>query len=116
MILLGINGGFGNADCGRLPRTAIDFRRRLIDFPRLKSGVPGVVPLCLETTEALQKALADRPEPSSSEAPPLVFLTTFGRPWVRQSVATKGTRTDAMGQEFSKLLRKLGLKRKGLGF
>ena len=38
MILLGINGGFGNADCGTLPLTAVDLERGLIDYPRPPRG------------------------------------------------------------------------------
>src|SRR5262249_49540353 len=40
MILLGINCGFGNADCGTLPQSALDLGRGLIDFPRPKTGIP----------------------------------------------------------------------------
>src|SRR5262245_38136072 len=40
MILLGINCGFGNADCGTLPVTALDLGAGFIDFPRPKTGIP----------------------------------------------------------------------------
>ncbi len=40
MILLGINGGFGNADCGRLPLSAVDLGVGLIDFPHPDTGIP----------------------------------------------------------------------------
>src|SRR5262249_52994069 len=36
MILLGINCGFGNADCGTLPRTALDLERGWVNYPRPK--------------------------------------------------------------------------------
>jgi hypothetical protein len=36
MILLGINCGFGNADCGRLPLAALDLDRGWVDSPRPK--------------------------------------------------------------------------------
>src|SRR5262249_13227595 len=39
MILLGINCGFGNSDCGNLPQTALDLNRGVIDFPRPKTGI-----------------------------------------------------------------------------
>ncbi|MFW6065992.1 MAG: hypothetical protein ACOC9S_04155, partial [Planctomycetota bacterium] len=32
MILLGVNGGFGNSDCASLPTQAIDFQRGVIEF------------------------------------------------------------------------------------
>src|SRR5262249_47922917 len=37
MILLGINCGFGNADVGRLPLSAVDLDKGWIDFPRPKT-------------------------------------------------------------------------------
>jgi hypothetical protein len=40
MILLGINCGFGNADCGRLPQSAMDLEQGIIDYPRPKTGIP----------------------------------------------------------------------------
>jgi hypothetical protein len=40
MILLGINGGFSNADCGRLPLSAVDLEAAMIDCPRHKTGIP----------------------------------------------------------------------------
>jgi hypothetical protein len=39
-LLLGINCGFGNTDCGTLPLTAIDWEKNIIDFPRPKTGIP----------------------------------------------------------------------------
>src|SRR5262249_44257870 len=37
MILLGVNCGFGNADCGALPQSALDLEAGVIDFPRPKT-------------------------------------------------------------------------------
>jgi integrase len=45
MILLGINAGFGNADCGRLSQSAVDLESGIIDFPRPKTGIPRRCPL-----------------------------------------------------------------------
>ena len=45
MILLGINVGFGNTDCARLPLRSVDFDGSLIEFGRPKTGVERVVPL-----------------------------------------------------------------------
>lgn len=123
MIFLGINGGFGNTDCARLPISAVDFNQALIDFHRPKTGIERVVPLWPETLEALRSSLAARPTPVSDVADRLLFLTTFGRPWVREEVRQDGDRgpakvavQDAISQEFTKLLKSLGLKRKGVGF
>jgi hypothetical protein len=45
MILLGINCGFGNADCGRLPLAAVGLDAGMIDFARPKTGLPRRCPL-----------------------------------------------------------------------
>src|SRR5262245_43195502 len=37
MILLGINCGFGNSDCGKLPLSALDLDRGWLDYPRPKT-------------------------------------------------------------------------------
>ena len=103
MILLGINGGFGNADCGRLPLSAVDLEGGMIDFPRLKTGIPRRCPLWAETVQAIREASADRPEPKKEEHAGLVFITRYGLPWakdVADSPITKETR---------KLLDKLGI-------
>jgi integrase len=41
MLFLGINCGFGNADCGNLPLAAVDLDRGWIDFPRPKTSRGG---------------------------------------------------------------------------
>jgi integrase len=123
MILLGINGGMGNSDCARLPVAAVDFERGIIEFNRPKTGIERVVPLWPESIEALQKALSNRPKPASKEASKLVFLTAFGRPWVRDNVHRtehngfeKVVPVDSIGRAFGKLMRQIGLTRKGIGF
>jgi integrase len=111
MILLGINGGFGNADCGRLPLSAVDLEGGMIDFPRLKTGIPRRCPLWAETVQAIREASADRPEPKKEEHAGLVFITKYGLPWA------KDTADQTLAKEFGKLLRTLQINgRKGLGF
>jgi hypothetical protein len=39
MTLLGINRGFGNADCGNLPQSALDLDHGWVNFPRPKTGI-----------------------------------------------------------------------------
>lgn len=123
MILLGLNAGFGNSDCANLPIKAIDFKKAMIEFPRPKNGIERVVPLWTETRDALKQAIENRPKASEQEFENLVFLTVFGKPWVRYHISQAGdgsmktvSRTDAIGEQFSKLLMRLGLKRKGVGF
>src|SRR5207302_1233691 len=75
MILLGINCGFGNSDCGNLPQSAVDLERGWVDYPRPKTGIPRRCSLWPETIQALRNALADRPEPKKAEHAGLVFVT-----------------------------------------
>jgi integrase len=111
MILLGINAGFGNSDCGNLPQAAVDLERCVIDFPRPKTGIGRRALLWPETVRALRDALAARPDPKKEEHAGLVFLTRCGDSW------HTGTTDGPLSREFSKLLRRLGINgRKGIGF
>ena len=123
MIFLGINGGFGNTDCSSLPVRVVSFSDSIIDFPRPKTGIGRTIPMWEETHDALCDALAMRPKPADPVLDQLFFLTRFGRPWVRQTThrgegesIDKVTYQDAIKQEFDRLLGKLGLKRRGIGF
>jgi integrase len=111
MILLGINCGFGNADCGNLPLSAVDLERGMIDFPRPKTGIPRRCALWPETVEAIKEALARRPEPKDPAHAGLVFITKYRQSWFK---------TDSAGPliwEMRKLLNKLAINgRTGLGF
>jgi integrase len=111
MILLGINCGFGNADCALLPRSVVDLDAGLIDFPRPKTGIPRRCPLWPETVQALKDALATCPRPKQAEHAELVFVTRCGDSW------HKDTPDGPISREMGKLLRRLGINgRKGLGF
>ena len=100
MILLGINCGFGNTDCADLPRSAIDFDIRVVDFRRPKTAIPRRATLWPETVRELRNAITVRPKPKSKAHNSLVFITRFGHPWVQG-------KTDSVGWEFDKLMRKL---------
>ena len=110
MILLGINAGFGNADCGRLPLSRLDLDGGWVSFPRPKTGIERRCPLWPETMEALRAAMAERPDPKGEAGDDLVFVTKYGRPW------SAGGTSGAVSHETAKLLRKLGQFRPGLGF
>jgi integrase len=111
MLLLGINCGFGNADCGSLPLSAVNLDTGWLDFPRPKTGVARRCALWPETVEALKTVLAKRPAPKDSADASLVFLTAKGYSWC------KDTSTNPVSQETAKMLKKLGINgRKGLGF
>jgi integrase len=81
MILLGVNCGFGNADCGTLPLTAIDLDGGWVNYHRPKTGITRRCPLWPETVEALREILARRPEPKDPADVGLVFVTVRGGSW-----------------------------------
>ena len=110
MILLGVNCGFGNADCGTLPVKALDLKRAWIDYPRPKTAVERRCPLWPETVQALRESLKTRPDPKDTAHADLVFLTKYGKPWA------KDTADNPITKEMRKLLDKLGIHRRGLGF
>lgn len=111
MLLLGVNCGFGNSDCGNLPQSAIDWQKDILDYPRPKTGIPRRCPLWPETLAALREALAERPAAKKEDHAGLVFLTRCGDSW------HTGTPDGPLNRETGKLLRKLGINgRKRLGF
>jgi integrase len=111
MILLGINCGMGNSDCGNLPLSAVDLDNAVLDYPRPKTGIARRCPLWPETVTALREALAKRREPKSHDDAKLVFVTKYGLSW------EKCSGENPVSQETAKLLRKLHINgRKGLGF
>lgn len=120
MILLGINCGFGNADCATLPLSVINLDSGWIDYPRPKTGIERRCALWPETATALRDYLAERRNPRDDADSKLVFLTSTGRPWIRISQSEDprkwNTRMDAVGQQFNRLLADLGLKSAGRGF
>jgi integrase len=103
MILLGINCGFGNADCGTLPLSAVDLEEGIIDYPRPKTGIPRRCALWPETVQAIREALVKRPAPKSEEDARLVFITKYGTSWSKEENAGPVT------QEMRKLLNRLGI-------
>jgi integrase len=103
MVMLGLNGGFGNADCGNLPTSAVDLERGFIDFPRPKTGVERRVPLWPETIAALKQAQAERPDAKDQADAGLFFITKYGLGW------SKDTSDNPVSKEFRKLLDSLDL-------
>jgi integrase len=111
MLLLGINAGFGNADCGTLPLRALDLASGWVNHPRPKTGAPRRCPLWPETIAALREALGNRPEPKDAAAAGLVFVTRRGNSW------HKDAEDSPLSKETAKLLKELRLYRgSGLGY
>lgn len=121
-ILLGINCGYGNSDVGELPLKAVDLERRVIDWPRPKTGIARRAILWPETVAALRESLASRPEPKDKADAGLFFITRQGRPMVRDELIIdaagkpKRHNSDAVGLLFNRLLSDCSLKRAGVGF
>ena len=110
MILLAINCGFGNNDCGTLPKSALDLETGWVNYPRPKTAVERRCPLWRETVEALLESINQRPKPKLVEHKHLVFVTKYGQSWA------KATADNPVTKEMRKLLDNLNLHRPGLGF
>src|SRR5690606_27702347 len=103
MVLLGVNCGLGNADCGRLKFKHLDLKGGWLDFPRPKSAEPRRGKLWKETVDALRSAIEERTTPAGEEFNELVFLTRCGKPWYDPA-----NRDSPLSAEFAKVLKRLG--------
>jgi integrase len=103
MMLLGINCGFGNTDCGSLPLAAVDLERGVIDYPRSNTGIPRRCVLWPETLAALKEALSQRSRPRRAEDAGFVFVTKYGQGW------SKLDNAGPLTQATRKLMSKLGI-------
>jgi integrase len=111
MLFLGINCGFGMADCGKLPLSALDLDAGWSNFARVKTGIARRCPLWPETVQAIREALAARPKPKDPAHADLVFLTTQGRAWHKENMSSPAC------FKVGSLLRRLGINgRKRIGF
>ena len=72
------------------------------------------IPLWPETIAAVKLVLDHRPKAKEPDDAHLVFITKYGQRWVKTNQS--GTPADALGQEFAKLLKELGIKRPGVSF
>ena len=77
MLLLGVNGGLGNADVARLTYKALDLKRGWLTYPRPKTGIDRRIPLWPETVEAVRAAIAQRPDPKDQADKHVVFIGPF---------------------------------------
>jgi integrase len=103
MILLGVNAGYGNQDCGTLPMSALDLETGWVTYHRPKTGIDRRCPLWPETVAALREALAGRPNPKNPADAGLVFITRYGLPWA------KDTENSVVSKEMRKVLDTLGI-------
>ncbi|QDV43426.1 Phage integrase family protein [Stieleria neptunia] len=111
MILLGLNCGFGGADCSKLRQDEIDWERGWLSQIREKTGEDRDAWLWPETIEALKVAIEKRPKPKNYEDDGLVFITKYGNRWLRDD-----KQTNPVAQAFSKITKALGIHRPGLSY
>lgn len=110
MIVLALNTGFGPADIGRLPFSALNLDAGWVDFPRVKTAIRRLIPLWPETVALLRDAIRLRPNPQNPSAAERVFLTRRGLPW------EGNTCQNLIGRRFRDILRQLKLHRPGRSF
>ena len=97
MILLALGCGLGNTDIAYL--TDEHITGEWLDYPRRKTGIRRRAHLWQETLSAIAAAGG------------LPFRTKFGGKWVDEA-----TSDNALAKEFRKLLNRVGIKKRGLGF
>jgi integrase len=110
MILLGINCGFGNHDCGTLPKSALNLKAGWVNYARPKTAIERRCPLWPETIQAVREAIEQRPKAKQRAHDSLVFITKYGHPWA------KDIADSPVSKEFRKVLDELDLHHPGLGF
>jgi integrase len=125
MVLLAANCALGNSDIANMPIIAVDLKTGWLDYPRPKTGIARRCPLWKETVEAINLAIDERPAPKDQANAGLLFITKYGRKWANavivpadpeKKIKEKNSSSDPITQEFSKILRALGIKQKGLSF
>ncbi len=114
MILLGINCGFGLADCSRMVVHQLKLQSDLgphINMPRAKTYVDRFCPLWPETAAALQTIVDER---TPAEDVHEVFTTEDGHGYMKTTVAkthgkvpVKYTYSDRISKRFRELKRQL---------
>jgi integrase len=104
MILLGVNCGFGNADVGRLPMSALDLSGGWVNYPRPKTGVARRCPLWPETVAAIRVWFGERPTPADDADADLVFVTSKRGRWSRPT-----TNANPVSGQMRKLLDRIGV-------
>ncbi|MEO2017270.1 MAG: tyrosine-type recombinase/integrase, partial [Fuerstiella sp.] len=113
-VLLGINAGFGAADCGRLRVNNVDFETGWYDLPRRKTAIPRRFLVWTETRAAIRDAMAQRPVAKNQDDDELCFLTGYGNPVWREHAS--GSISDSVGRAFLTKCRQLELHKPGRSF
>ncbi len=113
VIMLAINGAFGQADIAGLTLDTIReaIGTGFLSYPRHKTGIPRRAWLWPETVAALETGLAGRKTSARPEDESLALLSPEGLKWVDDAA-----RHDRVARRFDWLLSKCGLTGKGLSF
>lgn len=102
MILIGLNLGMGPTDVARLKWKHINMESGRLSLRRMKTGARREAWLWPETREAIKAVATTDPAPDA-----FVFLTRFGRPWVRREIiGGKPSLNNSLTREFTKLVKK----------
>ncbi len=96
MILLGVNCGFGNNDCGSITIDKIDLLNSRHSYARPKTGIERSAWLWPETVAALMPIIGSRKAGH-------IFTTRCGKPWAKSSTA------NPISAEFRKLAKNAGV-------
>jgi hypothetical protein len=126
MLKLEYFAGYGNSDCSDLYQAAVNAAPDkelglpegwgIIHFPRGKTQIERSAVIPKTAMDDLQAAMAARPAPEDPRWANRVFLTRFGRPWVRDAVHAdeedpemigRVVSDDPLGKEFAKLRNRL---------
>ncbi|MCP4788448.1 MAG: hypothetical protein GY878_33485 [Fuerstiella sp.] len=113
-ILMGINAGYGNADCGRLRENNISFDSGWYDLPRRKTGIERRFYVWLETRNTIREAMRQRPIARDDRNDTLCFLTSAGCPVWWETPA--GNTINNVARSFFKLCKKCKLYKPGRNF
>ena len=110
MILLGINSGLGNADCGQLEFQHLDLDAGWLHFPRPKTEIDRRAKLWPETVQAIAEVIEKRKAPKDESIKDHVFITQRGKSWFKE------TEDNPVAKEFRKLADATQVYRPGLTF
>ena len=105
MILLACNGGLGNADAAGLTFSAVNLKTGWLTYPRPKTAIERRIPLWPETVEAIEAAIAQRPQPKDAMHIQLIFIGPRGESYL----AANGYR---VAGEFARVLATANVKPK----
>lgn len=98
MILLGVNCGFGNTDCGTINIDSLELDGGWHNHARPKTGVERRAHLWPETVAAIEEVVGTR-------TTGLAFRTKYGNPW------STDCKSSPISAEFRKTAKALGVKR-----